>query len=82
MDTYNIHEAKTHLSKLIQKAAKGEAFVIAKAGKPMVKVVPLDAHAETRKSRIGFLKGVYTIPDDIKAFGREDIVEMFYGPET
>ncbi len=42
MDTYNIHEAKTHLSRLIEKAARGESFVIAKAGKPMVKVVPIE----------------------------------------
>ena len=43
MKTVNIHDAKTHLSKLIDAAAKGEPFIIAKAGKPMVKVVPIDA---------------------------------------
>ena len=81
MDTYNIHEAKPHLSRLVEKAARGEPFVIAKAGKPLVKVVPLDAPAETPKRRIGFLKGVFNVPDDIKAFGREEIEEMFYGPK-
>ena len=83
MDTYNIHEAKTHLSRLVEKAAKGEPFVIAKAGKPMVKVVPIeDAPVEKPKRRIGSLKGVFAIPDDIKAFGREEIEEMFHGPKT
>jgi len=41
METINIHEAKTHLSRLVEQAAKGEPFIIAKAGKPLVKVVPL-----------------------------------------
>jgi prevent-host-death family protein len=43
MDAINIHQAKPHLSRLVEKAARGESFIIAKAGKPMVKVVPLDA---------------------------------------
>lgn len=80
MDTFNIHEAKTHLSKLVERAAGGEPFVIAKAGKPLVKVVPFDAPADRPKTRVGFLRGAYAIPDDVKAFGREDIEEMFYGP--
>ena len=87
MDTFNIHEAKTHLSKLVERAAKGEPFVIAKAGEPMVKVVPIDASPERtekpderRKRRVGFLKEVYAIPDDVKAFGRDEIDEMFDGP--
>lgn len=41
MKSVNIHEAKTHLSRLVEAAAQGESFIIAKAGKPMVKVVPL-----------------------------------------
>lgn len=81
MDTFNIHEAKTHLSKLVERAAKGDPFVIAKAGKPMVKVVPVDAPPENLKRRVGFLKGAYVIPADVKAFGREEIDEMFYGPQ-
>ncbi len=80
METFNIHEAKTHLSKLVERAAKGESFVIAKAGKPLVKIVPLEP-VEKPKRRIGFLKGVYTVPDDFKAFGRDEIEEMFYGPK-
>lgn len=44
METINIHEAKTHLSRLVEQAAKGEPFIIAKAGKPLVKVVPLQGN--------------------------------------
>ena len=79
MDTYNIHEAKTHLSRLVEKAAKGEPFVIAKAGKPLVKVVAIDEPPAKPVQRIGFLKGMFAIPDDFKAFGREEIEEMFHG---
>lgn len=84
MDTVNIHEAKTHLSRLVEKAAKGESFIIAKAGKPMVKVVPLDSPEETKVQRIGFMEGEFDIPDDFKAFGRNDLEEMFgfgFGPD-
>jgi prevent-host-death family protein len=53
MKTVNIHDAKTHLSKLIDGAAKGEPFIIAEAGKPMVKVVPIDAPKAPYRRRIG-----------------------------
>ena len=80
MRKVNIHEAKTNLSKLVAAAAAGEPFVIARAGKPLVKVVPLDGEdAPKPKRRIGFLEGKYQVPDDIKAFGRDEIDEMFYG---
>ena len=77
MKAINIHEAKTHLSRLVEQAAKGEPFIIAKAGKPMVKVVPLDQPEARKVKRIGFLEGQGTIPDDFKAFGREEIEDMF-----
>lgn len=58
MKSVNIHEAKTHLSRLVEAAARGEEFIIAKAGKPMVKVVPLTPAEPSRPlPRIGFLKG-------------------------
>jgi len=82
MKTVNIHEAKTHLSRLVEEAARGEPFIIAKAGRPIAKVVPLDAVAEDRgKRRLGFMEGEMTIPDDFNAFGREEIEKMFYGEE-
>jgi len=81
MRTVNMHEAKTHLSRLVDMAAKGEPFVIARAGKPLVKVVPIEDQPAPMKKRYGMLDGKITIPDDIKAFAREEIEEMFYGPK-
>jgi prevent-host-death family protein len=79
MRTVNIHEAKTHLSKLIEQTlAGGEGFVIARAGKPVVKVVPLD-QAEAPKLRTGFMKGRLTVPDDFDTMGQEEIEAMFEG---
>jgi prevent-host-death family protein len=79
MQTVNIHEAKTQLSKLVEKAAKGESFIIAKAGKPMVKVVALDAPEKTEVRRFGFLKGQISVPDDFDTMFAKEIEEMFYG---
>jgi prevent-host-death family protein len=79
MLTVNIHEAKTHLPRLIAKAAKGEPFIIAKAGKPMVKVTSIDAPEPKKMRRIGFMKGQFKVPDDIKTMFKDEIEEMFYG---
>jgi len=79
MRTVNIHEAKTQLSRLVDAAAKGEPFIIAKAGKPLVKVVPIDAPAAPR--RLGFMRGAFTVPDDFDTMGQEEIEAMFYGDE-
>ena len=64
MKSVNMHEAKTNLSRLVAEAAKGEAFVIAKAGKPLVKVVPLDAPAPRKMRRLGFMAGRIKVPDE------------------
>ena len=79
MRTVNIHEAKTHLSRLVEEAAKGEPFVIAKAGKPLVKVVPLDAPSQKPVRRLGFMKGQISVPDDFDRMGQEEIIRMFEG---
>ena len=79
MRTYNIHEAKTHLSRLIERAAGGEAFVIAKAGKPMVKVVAIDAAEAPRRKRIGFLAGRIKVPADFDDMGAADSGEHAAG---
>jgi prevent-host-death family protein len=76
MKTVNIHEAKTHLSRLIDRAAKGEPFVIAKAGKPMVKVTAVGAPAPAAR-RTGFLKGRIKFPDDFDRMGSKEIEEIF-----
>jgi prevent-host-death family protein len=78
MQTVNIHDAKTNLSKLIDKAVKGEAFIIAKAGKPLVKVVAI-AQAESPKPRIGFMRGRLSVPDHFDELGREEISDLFQG---
>ena len=78
MRTVNIHEAKTHLSRLVDRAAQGEEFVIAKAGKPLVKVVPLDAEAK-QGARLGFLAGEISVPDEFDTMGQEQIEQLFRG---
>ena len=75
MKTVNIHEAKTQLSRLVARAAKGESFVIAKAGKPLVKVTAIDAPAKPR--RLGFLKGEIAVPDDFNRMGEDEIAKLF-----
>ena len=79
MRTVNIHEAKTHLSRLVDRAAKGESFVIAKAGKPLVKVTPLDAPSSGEVKRLGFLAGAIAVPDDFDSMGRAEIERLFAG---
>ena len=79
MDTVNIHQAKTHLSRLVERAAKGESFVIAKAGKPLVKVVPLSAPEAAQVKRVGFLSGQVRVPADFDRMGDEVIDALFSG---
>ena len=77
MQTVNIHEAKTHLSRLVDQAANGEPFVIAKAGKPLVKVVALNAPVAGQVKRLGFLKGQIEVPDDFNSMGSKEIEQLF-----
>lgn len=80
MRSINIHEAKTHLSRLVEEAARGEAFVIAKAGKPLVKVVPLGPGECAEVPRLGFLRGVdWKVPDDFDTMDQEEIIRLFEG---
>lgn len=80
MRTINIHEAKTHLSRLVEQAANGEPFVIAKAGKPIAKVVPLD-EPMTNPQRFGFMAGQIRVPADFDRMGRTEIEQLFDGEE-
>jgi prevent-host-death family protein len=77
--TFSIHYAKTHLSRLIEKAARGEAFIIARAGKPLVKVVSLDTSTQREINPIGFMKGRIKIPDDFDRMYVEEIARLFEG---
>lgn len=81
MRTFNIQEAKTHLSRLVDEAANGESFVITKAGKPKVKVIRVDVAADNSKTRLGVLKGKIKVPKDIKTRFAKEIDEMFYGEQ-
>jgi prevent-host-death family protein len=73
--TVNMHEAKTQLSKLVNQAVEGEAFVIAKAGRPLVKVAALDAPAQPQ--RLGFLAGEIAVPKGFDRMGEAEIAALF-----
>jgi prevent-host-death family protein len=81
MVTVNIHKAKTQLSRLVDEAADGKPFIIAKAGKPMVKVTALDAPTGKQVRRLGFLPGPFSIPGNFNMMGRSEIERMFQGEE-
>ena len=77
MKTVNIHQAKTQLSKLIERASKGESFIIAKAGKPVVRVTALSAPTAAQVRRMGFMAGQISVPDDFDRMGQEEIERIF-----
>lgn len=76
MQTINMHEAKTQLSRLVDLAVQGEDFIIAKAGKPLVKVTRVEEPKP--KSRTGFMQGQVSVPDDFDAMGQVEIDAMFH----
>lgn len=78
MKSTNIHEAKTHLSRLVQRAAKGEEIVIAKAGVPIAKLVPY--RASTAPRRPGCWRGKVKIRDDFDVLPEE--IEAAFRGET
>lgn len=77
MHTVNIHEAKTHLSKLLEEVSKGQEIVIAKSGKPMARLIGIGIAKPIRKP--GFLKGKIRIADDFDAPLPEDMLDAFAG---
>ena len=79
MDTVNIHEAKTHLSRLLERTTRGETVVIARAGRPIAKLVPLEAATPEQARRLGFLQGVFELPEDFDAMGEDEIAGSFEG---
>jgi prevent-host-death family protein len=79
MKTVNIPESKTQLSKLIEEASKGEPFVIAKAGKPVVKVTAISAPTVAQVRRLSFMAGQVFVPDDFDRMGKDEIEQMFGG---
>ena len=79
METFNIHEAKTHLSRLIDRVAGSGGFIIAKAGKPVAKIVPLDAPDAGKTKRLGFMAGQLRVPVDFDRMGEKEIEVLFGG---
>ena len=79
MKTVNIHQAKTQLSKLVEEARAGEPFIIAKAGKPVVKVAALDAPASDQLRRLGFMSGQIAVPDDFDQMGGSEVGRIVKG---
>ncbi len=81
--TFNIHYTKTNLSQLIEMVLEGEPFIIAKAGKPLVKVVALDAPDAPVQKRIGAMKGMIKAPslEDFNAIGADEIALMLGSEE-
>jgi antitoxin (DNA-binding transcriptional repressor) of toxin-antitoxin stability system len=80
METFNIREAKKHSSKLAEGAASGEEIDIAKAGKPMAKLVPIEAKVSDNRQpcKLGLFAGKYTIPDDFDAPLPDEVLALFY----
>ncbi len=79
MKTVNIHQAKTQLSKLVEEVSAGEPFIIAKAGKPVAKVMALQAPVGRGVQRLGFMKGQIAVPDDFDRMGEKKIEHLFAG---
>ncbi|MBU2766284.1 type II toxin-antitoxin system Phd/YefM family antitoxin [Acidithiobacillus ferrivorans] len=81
MSIVNMHEAKTQLSRYVDQAAAGEEIVIARAGKPVARLVALAPDA-AKPRPIGIGVGRFTMPDHFDAFGGEEIIEMFLGDQA
>ncbi len=77
MQTVNIHEAKTNLSRLLKEVQQGKPFVIARAGRPIARVTGIDAPETGRTGRVGFLAGQIQVPADFDRMGEQEIVSMF-----
>ena len=79
MRIVNMHEAKTQLSRLVAAAADGEPFIIGRAGKPLVRVMAVEAPEPGGKRRVGFMAGNMSVPHDFDRMGSEEIATMFEG---
>ena len=77
METINIHEAKTNLSRLLEQVQQGRPFIIAKAGRPIARVISIEAPKPEQIKRLGFLAGQIEVPEDFDRMGEEEILAMF-----
>ncbi|WP_460521999.1 type II toxin-antitoxin system Phd/YefM family antitoxin [Humibacter antri] len=81
MRTMNIHDAKTHFSRLVDAAIQGETIVIAKAGRPVAKLTRLETSA-AQPPRLGWYKNMPDVPDDFDEWMSDEIAALFLGTET
>ncbi len=79
METVNVHEAKTHLSRLLEKVEHGEEVTIARAGRPIARLVPLDKPKAQRKP--GRLTGKIWVADDFDDPLPDDLLRAFHGED-
>jgi prevent-host-death family protein len=77
LETVNVHEAKTHFSRLLNRAQEGQEFVIAKAGRPVARLGPLARQG--KKRRLGLLDGKFKVPDDFNAPLPDEVIAVFEG---
>ena len=77
MPSVNMHDAKTHLSELVERAEAGEEIIIARAGKPVARLVPIEIKKEPRK--LGYLAGQIWVADDFDAPLPDEILDLFEG---
>ncbi|MCL2825908.1 MAG: type II toxin-antitoxin system prevent-host-death family antitoxin [Eggerthellaceae bacterium] len=82
MDTVSLYDAKANLSKLVERAQRGETIVITKHGKPAACVMPVEAREQADIHRTGFFKGRYEIPDGFDTVAQEEIIALFNGGES
>jgi antitoxin (DNA-binding transcriptional repressor) of toxin-antitoxin stability system len=82
MKIVDIHDAQTCLLRLVDGAAKGEPFIVAKAGRPLVKVTAIDASSGEGKRRLGFMMGLIAVPDDFDQMGHKEIEHFFEGSQA
>jgi prevent-host-death family protein len=78
MHTVTLHDAETQLAQLVEQAARGEAFIISKSGRPMVKVIPFDTSSQNT-TRLGFMAGEISVPEDFDRMGSSEIASLFDG---
>ena len=79
----NMHEAKTHLSRLVDEAAAGTPFLICKAGTPLVRVMPIEANTPLAPARrLGLLRGHCSVPEDFDQLASADIADLFEDRST
>ena len=82
MDAVSLYDAKANLSKLVDKAQKGETIVITKHGKAAAFVTPITMEGKAKTQRTAFFKGRYTVPDDFDTLAQEEIIALFEGDDA